>query len=74
MKNYSIILVGLFMATIGFAYAFSGADPTYSSYYGYVWWQAIIVAYPRLLSGIAIGLGGIAIALTGELYRHRHEA
>ena len=74
MKHYSIIILGLFVATFGFAYAFSGADPTYSSYYGYVWWHAIILAYPRLLSGIAIGLGGIAFAITGELYRRRHEA
>jgi len=74
MKHYFIILLGLFIALIGFAYAFSGADPTYSSYSGYVWWQAVIIAYPRLLSGTAIGLGGIAIALTGELYRRRHEA
>ena len=74
MKHYFIIVLGLFVAIIGFAFAFSGADPTYSSYYGYVWWQAIILAYPRLLSGISVGLGGIAFALTGELYRRRNEA
>jgi hypothetical protein len=72
MKNYLFIILGLIITTIGFAFAFSGACPQYFGYY-YNWWHAIPQVYPNLLSGIVIGLGGIAIAITGELYRRRLE-
>ena len=72
LKNYLLIILGLIIAIIGFAFAFSGIDPSYFSSYQ-PWWRQLLSVYQNLLSGIVIGIGGIAIAITGELYRRRLE-
>ena len=72
MKNYLFIILGLIITTIGFAFAFSGINPQYF-HYSYNLLQMIHGGYPNLLSGTVMGLGGIAIAITGELYRRRLE-
>ena len=50
----------------------SGVNPNYF-HYSYTWLQTILLGYPNLLSGIIIGLGGIAITIIGKVYRRRFE-
>lgn len=71
MKNYLLIVLGLIIATIGFAFAFSSPDTSYTDNLLRGDWQYLLTAFPNLFTGIIIGLGGVAIAITGELYRIR---
>ena len=73
--DYIIIILGLIISTIGFAFAFSGINPYYFENHYEInhldWATRFLLAYSNLLSGLIIGIGGIAIAITGELYRPR---
>lgn len=74
MKDYLFIILGLMIATIGLAFAFAIQDKEALSHliqYGN--WSLLLFAYPYLITGVIIFIGGLAIAVTGELYRRRLE-
>ena len=63
-----VILMGMVIAIAGFAFAFSFPIETYLGYLHKYEFGYILEAYPNLLSGIVIGIGGIAIAVIGNSY------
>ena len=74
MKNYLYIILGLIIATIGLASAFVIQDQaSIRALFLYGQWQFLFLAFPNLITGIVVFFGGIAIAVTGELYRRRLE-
>ena len=74
MKKYLLIVLGLLIATIGLAFAFAIQNEEALGYFmQYGNWGLILFAYPYFISGVIVFIGGIAIAITGELYRRRLE-
>jgi hypothetical protein len=69
------IFAGIGISIIGFAYAFSKVNQSVLYYLNYYHWyqfaelfSVLYQAYPNLLSGGMVGLGGIVIALIGNFY------
>lgn len=60
-----VILIGIIVAVEGFAFAFSGVNSEYIPYVSSYGWLGV---FPNLISGIILGIGGIVIAITGNVY------
>lgn len=54
MKNYLIIILGLIIATIGFAFAFSSPDSYYSELLFRGHWSYLLSAFPNLFTGFIL--------------------
>ena len=68
-----LMLIGTIIAIVGFAFAFSSQNeefigmPYYERKY-LTLIQIILGSYPNLISGVVIGIGGIAISSIGFLF------
>ena len=69
MANKIIQVIGIITSTIGLAYAFAKQDTSYISMLlsGQYGWQYIFLAFPHLISGIIIFLGGARV-LNNQLH------
>ena len=64
-----LILIGIVIAIAGFTFAFSSADTDYVYYcMNTPTLYNLISAFPNLISGLILGIGGMTIAIIGNIY------
>lgn len=64
-----VVIIGIIIATIGFAFAFttsSNTEYTRNLFWGD--WNYFLLAFPNLFSGLIIGVGGLAISGAAFFY------
>lgn len=74
-----VILMGIVIAIIGFAYAFSFINEEFVTSWGarygeYNLLQYVLMMYPNLISGVVIGIGGLAIAFIGFVFARQSKS
>ena len=74
-----IVFIGIAIAVIGFAFAFSSMSSKFDYEIQKFGWNFVFSSvpfalYPNLITGAIIGIGGIVVAIIGAIYFRKQKS